>query len=123
MKFISETIAAFVVLAIIVGALLYMLNPKWGTEVFKRIGVVLLALLFGVPLVTGIVREVIQSLQAFWFFLVLLAVVVAAYYIRESLARGTRKPPGRPWGAERTPVMPSSSDQQEESDEENSLGA
>lgn len=123
MTAISNFIASAVVLTIIGGAIVFMFSPKAGGEIFKRIGIVLVILLVGVPLVIGLIRELVHSLWPWWFFFFFLVVSATAYLVRESLAGRNRKPLGKPYGAERTPVPPNISKEEEESDGNNSVGA
>ena len=123
MNAITELLITVVVLAMIVGAIVFMFNPTAGGEIFKRLAIVLLVLLLGVPFAIGLVREFVRSLWPFWFFLLLVGISVGAYFIRESLAERSRKPPGKPYGAERTPVLPNISQEKKESDGDDSAGA
>ncbi len=116
MNAISNLVGAAVMLAIIVGAGVYMFNPKAGGEIFKRLGIVLLVLVLGIPFAVALVREVVQSLGACWLLVLLLAASAIAYMFRESLYGRNRKPPGKPWGAERTPVLPGLSKERDKSD-------
>ncbi len=116
MNAVSSLLSAAVVLAIIVGAVVYMFNPKAGGEILKRLGIVLLVLLLGIPFAVALVRELVQSLGTCWFLFLLLTASAVAYVYREVQAGRNRKPPGKPWGAERTPVLPTLSKEKDKSD-------
>ena len=97
------------VLAIVIAAFVYMLSPKRGAELLKRLVVLLLAAGFGIC----VFAEFIRSLSGSGYLLILL-LVVAAYFIREARLWRKGNEETRRFGAERTPVMPSAFDKEDE---------
>lgn len=121
MNAIANLMGSFIVVMMIVGAIVFMFSPKSGTEIFKRVGILLVILLVGVPFVTGLIRELVQSLWP-WLLFFFLAASITAYLVRDGLAGKTRRVPGKPWGAERTPVLPNFAREEEDPNGDDALG-
>jgi hypothetical protein len=109
METVFRAFTAVLVIAFILIAMLYMVNPKRGAELLKGLVIVLLAATVGMCLLAPLVRSLAGSA---WFPMLLLAATVVAYFIRKSRRGRPAKDSGQPWGAERTPVLPNGFDKE-----------
>ncbi len=108
---LSNLIGAVAAVGLILSALIYMVNPKQGVAMLKRLATWLFGLYFGLCLLGQLIRSLTSSP---WFFVLLIAISIAAYFIYEARFVGTGRETGRPSGAERTPVMPTRFDKERE---------
>lgn len=105
MDILSHFIQLVVALALVAAGFMYLFNPRRAFETLKKLGITLLGLIFGMALL----GELLPALRRGGDpseLLVLLAVSLAAYFIRESRLKRKNKEARRIRGAERTPVMP-----------------
>ena len=101
-QWLSNMIGAVAALGLIIAALVYMVSPKHGSELLKRVVLFLIGSLLGLCLL----REFAACLGVLSFLFLLMVIVIAAYLIRENRRRRPQKELGRR-GAERTPLLPS----------------
>ena len=99
---LSNLIGAVAALGLIIAALVYLVSPKHGGELLKRVGLFLIGSLLGLCLL----RQFAACLGVLSLLLLLTVIVVAAYLIREGRRDRPQREPGRR-GAERTPLLPS----------------
>ena len=102
-QLLSNLIGAVAAVGLILSALIYMVSPKQGVAMLKRVATWLLGLYFGLCLLGQLISSLTSSP---WFYVLLIAVSIAAYFIYEARLERTGKETGRSSGAERTPVMP-----------------
>jgi Ca2+/Na+ antiporter len=95
-------IGAVAALGLIIAALVYIVSPKHGSELLKRVVLFLIGSLLGLCLL----RQFAACLGVLSFLLLLMVIVIAAYLIREGRRGSPQRDSGRR-GAERTPLLPS----------------
>jgi hypothetical protein len=101
-------VAAFV---LILAALVYMVSPKRGGEMLRRLGIFLAGALIG----TCLLGQFAASLRFRPLLLLLgIGISVAAFVIREARQPRTPRRANQHRGAERTPVMPTHLDDDED---------
>ena len=101
-QWLSNIIGAVAALGLILAGLVYMVSPKHGGELLKRVVLFLVGSLLGLCLL----RQFAACLGALSFLLLLTLIVIAAYLIRENRRGRPQRELGRR-GAERTPLLPS----------------
>jgi Ca2+/Na+ antiporter len=99
---LSNLVGAVAALGMIVAALVYMVSPKHGGEILKRLLIFLAGALVGLCLL----RQFTACIGPLSFLLLGVVISIVAYFIYE--VRRDR-PPRRAnhRGAERTPILPS----------------
>ena len=103
MERVLATITAVLVIPLIVAPLVYMVNPRRGTELLKRAVTLMVVTSFGLCVIASLFRSLANS---GWLQVLVLAAMVVAYVVRESRLGRPDKASGRLGGAERTPVLP-----------------
>jgi Ca2+/Na+ antiporter len=98
---LSNMVGAVAAMALVVAALVYMVSPKQGTELLKRIAVFLVGALFGLSLFS----QCAQYIGSAAFLLTAAAVSVAAYWVRQ-FRQARPSPRERPQRPERRPSLP-----------------
>lgn len=109
--FLSCLIGEVAALVLITAGLTYIVSPKHGRELLKRLAIFLAGAFVGTCLLQ-------QSFACVRFraplLLIAVATSVVAFVIREArLPRAQRRGSGQNRGAERTPVMPTHLDDEE----------
>jgi Ca2+/Na+ antiporter len=99
---LSNMIGAMAALGLIIAALVYMVSPKHGSELLKRVVVFLIGSLLSLC----VLRQFAACLGVLSFLLLGMVIVIAAYLIREGRRGRPQRELGRR-GAERTPLLPS----------------
>jgi Ca2+/Na+ antiporter len=100
---LSNLIGAVAAVWLISCGLVYMVSPKRGGEMLRRLAVFLIGALMS----TCLLRQVMACVRLGpWLLLLGAASSVAAFLIREARRPRDVRQPGRFLGAERTPVMP-----------------
>lgn len=98
---LSNLIGAVAALALVSAALMYMVSPKYGRELLKRLAIFLAGALAGICLL----RNFTVYIGPLSVLLLVVAVIFAAYLIYEGRHQPRLRQPNRR-GAERTPVLP-----------------
>ena len=103
MESVLAAIRAVLVIPLIVAPLVYMVNPRRGTELLKHAVTVLVVTSVGLCLIASLFRSLANS---GWLQVLFLAAMVVAYVVREARLGRPDKASGGLGGAERTPVLP-----------------
>lgn len=112
LRLVSSLIGAVAAIGLILSALVYMVSPKQGGEVLKRLALFIVGALIGICLLRQFATR-IQFQPALLFLAV--AASVFAFVIREARrSRTPRQAGSQHRGAERTPVMPANFDNEED---------
>ena len=106
---LSNLIGAVAAVWLISCGLVYMVSPKWGGEMLKRLAIFLAGALVGLCLL----RQFAACVGPLSFFLLGVVISIAAYFIRAARRPRNPKPLGHHGGAERIPVMPTYLDKEE----------
>ncbi|MBI2835914.1 MAG: hypothetical protein HYX76_15955 [Acidobacteria bacterium] len=107
MASVVHTIAAVLMIPLIVAPLVYMVNPRRGTELLKHAVTLLAVTGFGLCLVASLIRSLADS---GWLQVLFAVAIVVAYLVRESRLGRPDKASVPSGGAERTPVLPNDFD-------------
>jgi hypothetical protein len=107
MASVVQTIAAVLMIPLVLAPLVYMVNPRRGTELLKHAVAVLVVAGFGLCLVTSLVRSLANN---GWLQVLFAIAIVVAYLVRESRLGRPDKASAPSGGAERTPVLPNNFD-------------
>jgi hypothetical protein len=106
-QLLSNMIGAVAALGLIVAALVYMVSPKQGGEMLKRLAVYLVGALIGLCLL----RQFAACIGPLSFLLLGVVISIGAYFIREFCRdRPQRRANHR--GAERMPILPPHEEEQ-----------
>ena len=108
---LSNLIGAVAAFVLILAALVYMVSPKQGGEMLKRLAIFIVGALIGICLLQQFVARI--HFQPALLFLAL-AMSVAAFIIREARRPRTPRHASQHRGAERMPVMPTHFDDEED---------
>jgi hypothetical protein len=90
----------------VVGAFVYLFNPREATNLFKKIGIALMVSL----LLPVVVLRLISNADSVDLLIALVIVSTTAYFIRKRRLRRPEHPRGL-GRAERTPVLPRREDE------------
>ncbi|MGO8737141.1 MAG: hypothetical protein ACLQVM_30620 [Terriglobia bacterium] len=100
-QYLSNLIGAIAAIWLISSGLVYMVSPKRGGEMLKRLAIFLVGALIGICLL----RQFAACIGLLSFLLLGVVISIAAYFIREARRdRPQRRANHR--GAERTPILP-----------------
>jgi Ca2+/Na+ antiporter len=109
--FVSSLIGAVAAIGLIFSGLIFMVSPKQGGEMLKRLAIFIVGALIGICLL----QQFVACIQFRPVLLLLgVAMSVAAFVIRESRQPRTPQHGSQHRGAERTPVMPTHIDDEED---------
>ncbi len=100
-QLLSNMIGAVAALGLIVAALVYMVSPKLGGEMLKRLAVFFVGALIGICLL----RQFAACIGPLSIFLLSVVIIIAAYFIWEA-RRDLPQRQANHRGAERTPILP-----------------
>jgi Na+/melibiose symporter-like transporter len=103
-------IGAVAAVGLILAALVYFVSPNRGGEMLRRLAVFLAGALVGICLL----RQFAACIGPLLLLVVGLAIVIVAYLVREARRSGNSRLSGQHWGAERTPLMPTVLDDEQE---------
>jgi Ca2+/Na+ antiporter len=106
---LSNLIGAVAAIWLISCGLVYMVSPKRGGEMLRRLVVFLAGAFLGLCFL----RQFAACIGPLSGIILGLAIVIVAYFIREARALRNTRPAGQQWEAERTPVMPTHIDEEE----------
>jgi hypothetical protein len=99
---LSNLIGAVAALGLICAALVYMVSPKHGVELLKRLALFLGGALLGMCLLRGFAA----CIGPLSLFILGIVIIIAAYFIWESRRRHPQRQATPRRGAERTPILP-----------------
>jgi Ca2+/Na+ antiporter len=99
---LSNLIGAVAALGLICAALVYMVSPKHGVEMLKRLALFLGGALLGVCLL----RQFVACIGPLSLFILGIVIIIAAYLIREVRRSRPKRAVVARRGAERTPLLP-----------------
>lgn len=118
MTWIFHVLICVLAVALLGAGFMYPFNPKQTVTMLKKVGVVLVALLFA----PAILSRFLNAADPIGTFVALMIVCALAYFIRES--RMHKRPVARrPGPAERRPIVPQIvPESEEEPDGENGRG-
>ena len=101
-QWLSNLIGAVAALGLICAALVYMVSPKHGAEMLKRLALFLGGGLLGLCLL----RQFAACIGPLSLLLLGLVIIIAAYVIRQSRQSRHQVVARHHQGAERTPILP-----------------
>jgi Ca2+/Na+ antiporter len=99
---LSNLIGAVAAIWLISSGLVYMMSPKRGGEMLKRLGVFLAGALVGICLL----RQFAACIGPLSLFLLSAVIIIAAYFIWEARRGRSQRQAAPHRGAERTPILP-----------------
>jgi len=102
MQWLSNLIGAVAALGLICAALVYMVSPKYGAELLRRLALFLGGALLGLCLL----RQFAACIGPLSFLILGLGLVIAAYLILEARRSHPERRAVPSRGAERTPILP-----------------
>jgi uncharacterized membrane protein YeaQ/YmgE (transglycosylase-associated protein family) len=103
--FLSNLIGVVAAFGLMIAGLAFMISPKAGCAVLKRLAIGLIGATIGFSLLRCLWNALLAS--PFYLVLALAVVTLGAFLVRQAAQPRTPRPAGRHWGAERTPLMPS----------------
>ena len=111
LHFVSSLVGAIAALGSILSGLVYLVNPKRGAEMLKRLAIFIVGALIG----TCLLQQFVACMRFRPWLLVLgVTISFAAFLILENRRSRTPRQGSKHWGAERTPVMPTHMDDEED---------
>lgn len=110
--FLSNLMGVVAALGLTLSGLVYMISPKAGGELLKRLALCFLGAIIGFALLNCLWHALLAS--PVYLALAIVVVPLGAFLAREALRPRPVRSPGRHWGAERTPLMPTHFDEEDQ---------